>query len=607
MRTKRNIHLSALAVSLFVLLGSFTNCSQMAALSDGSSSNSSLSVDCDEELLNSYKTNVYPFFRSTSTCIGCHIEGGAGLGVFASADVNSSFAAFEGSGFSTVEYMATNPQHKPPYTGVQNQPAMDKIAPIWNAAEAEHLSCVSKSQNGGVDDSLLTSAKAAPAIYASTNATQTLSWDLDLGSDLAPTSTRSIPARVTIDVKVLYQTNSSGVKIAEGYIFSNPTLALKTTGVQVVAEGLFFQINGQPISSQTTFTSLSKVVSGTQAIPLMVANANTLIQPVGSSDTFQLYFRRLVPTSGDGEASPPLTPILSLQDSSTGATDYAQSTTVNTFVLRDSGILRWCLSESATPPASTEAACNNPTPGTTNGWNLSRPTSFKLSSGDGPKTVYLWVANDSLLINTTPAQYSITLDSTPPAAPTITGITVGNTQVAAMTVTHPNESDVTGWCVYEQNAIAATGTPKLTDACWSWTDLGAKPTTVGFKNGGNRTVRVFVRDKAGNISAASNAMNVNNPYGAITYADLTASVSTPRSTFTNRCFTCHGSSSGPGYSKLQLFTYDGALSVVKSGQLLSRINNVLSPMPNVNGGLMPQEERDLIRLWTMPEEGGNPL
>ena len=83
--------------------------------------------------------------------------------------------------------------------------------------------------------------------------------------------------------------------------------------------------------------------------------------------------------------------------------------------------------------------------------------------------------------------------------------------------------------------------------------------------------------------------------------------SSPRSIFTNRCLTCHGSSSNPGFSKLQLFDYNGALGVVTNGQLISRINNVLSPMPNVSGGLMPQIERDLIRLWTMPEEGTNPL
>jgi mono/diheme cytochrome c family protein len=593
----------------FVLLSCFyTNCSVMTAASDGSSLASRESVNCDADLLNTYKDVVYPFFKSTSTCIGCHVEGGPGIGVFSSSSVESSFASFEGAGFSKVQYMATNPQHKPPYTGIQNQPAMDAISPVWTAAESQHLTCVSKLQNGGVDASLLTSPKAAPSIYAANNGTQTLTWDLDLGSDLDSKMTRSIPARATIDVKVLYQM-VAGVKTATGYTFSNPTLLVKAQGSQVVVEGLFFQINGRPISSQTTFTSVSRVVAGNQAIPLMVANANTLIQPVGSSDTFQLYFRRLVTADGAGDASPPLTPILSLQDSTTGASDFARQATVNTFILRDSGILRWCLSESPTRPQSTQDPCQNTTPGTVNGWYTQRPTQFNLSAGDGTKTVYLWVANDSLLINLSPAQFTISLDTVAPAAATIGGITMGQTQVAAMSVTHTNESDVTGWCVAEQSAVMGPpGVPKLDDPCWRWTDLNAKPSTVGFKGSGPRLVRVYVRDQAGNISPPSNTASASNALGAITFAQLTEATSTPRSIFTNRCLTCHGNVNNPGFSKLQLFDYNGAFAVVMNGQLVSRINNVLSPMPNVAGGLMPQAERDLVRLWTMPEDPkANPL
>ena len=175
-----------------------------------------------------------------------------------------------------------------------------------------------------------------------------------------------------------------------------------------------------------------------------------------------------------------------------------------------------------------------------------------------------------------------------------------------MSVTHPNESDVAGWCVVEQSsALGDPSAPKLDDACWRWTDLNAKPSTVGFKGSGPRRIRVYVRDQAGNVSLPSNTVSASNPFGAITFAQLTSEVSTPRSIFTNRCLTCHGTASNPGFSKLKLFDYDGAYAVVQSGELISRINNVLSPMPNVGGGLMPQAERDLIRLWTMPEKDGD--
>ena len=177
-----------------------------------------------------------------------------------------------------------------------------------------------------------------------------------------------------------------------------------------------------------------------------------------------------------------------------------------------------------------------------------------------------------------------------------------------MSVSHPNESDVTGWCVIEQNAILnAPNKPDLKNNCWNWTDLSVKPTTVGFKEGGTRRVWVYVRDKAGNVSAASNVVQASNPFGAITYTQLTKPAGGPRAIFQNRCYTCHGTNANPGYSQLKLFNYQDALEVAEEGTLVSRINNVISPMPNVNGGLMPQRERDLIRLWVTPEEGNTPL
>ena len=607
-KVRYSLYFALLTVTLF----GYTNCGQFGASSDmasESSSGYSSSAQCDEDLLKLYASNVQPFFQSGAKCASCHIEGGTGLGAFASNDRMTSYLAFNAAGYSKVAYMATNPEHKPPYTGSQNQPDMDRIGSVWTKAETDHLNCVSRSENGGVDESLLTAPKQAPSIYSGTNSTQTLTWDLDLASDLDESVKRSLPARLTIDVKVMYQT-IQGVTTAKGYIFSNPTMAMKATGQQAVIEGLFFQINGRPISSQTTFTSLSRVVSSTQAIPLMAVSANTYISPVGTSDTFQLYVKRLVPTQAVDDASPPLTPLLSILDMDTHANDYSKSNTVSLRILRDSGILRWCLSESPTAPANTEATCVNNEMGANivNGWSLVRPTQFSFSGGNGTKNLYLWIANDSLKINQTAANASIIVDSVAPVAPTIVSITTGTTQVADMLVTHPNESDVTGWCVFEANFLNQPSAPSvnLNDACWRWTDLGAKPTTVGFKAGGNRNVWVYVRDRAGNISAPSNLKAATNPVGAITFSQLTGASGLPTSIFTNRCATCHGVSGAPGFSKLQLFDYTSANEVVTNGQLISRINNVLSPMPNVSGGLMPQKDRDLVRLWTMPEGGGAP-
>lgn len=553
----------------------------------------SAGANCDETLQNQYSAKIYPFFRQESTCVKCHVEGGIGLGLFASQDSKISFSAFSAAGASKVRYMATNPQHKPPYTGSQNQAAVDAWANFWTKSQQEYIECTARA-TGGTNESLLTGPQGAPSIYAARDRVETLTWNLDTAEDLAETVQRSLPAAFSIDVKLFYQSN-----IARGYIFSNPVLQLKDGSKQVLVEGISLYINGQLITSQTTFANVSRIVTGTLAIPLMAgAQASTFSEPLSTSDTFQFYFRRLALTSGGEEASPPLTPILKVFDSETGSSTLIKNRDLQATILRDAGILRWCLKESPTAPADMNDPC----------WVASRPDSFDISAGDGARSLYLWVANQGLKINTTPARVDYTLDTTPPSAPSIGSITVSDTQVAAMSVSHGNESDVTGWCVIEQNAIlSAPARPDLKDKCWSWTDNGAKPTTVGFKEGGARRVWVYVRDKAGNVSAASSVAQASNPFGAITFTQLTNPAGGSRAIFQNRCFTCHGSNANPGYSQLQLFNYEAALVVAESGTLISRINNPLSPMPNVNGGLMPQRERDLIRLWVTPEEGDQPL
>lgn len=569
------------------------------------STNASFSAgaSCEETFINRYRAQIHPFFRAENHCVKCHVEGGIGLGLFASPDAKISFASFNAAGVSKIRYMATNPQHKPPYTGSQNAAEVDAWTAKWNQGQAEYLAC---SAAGGTNDSLLTSPKNAASIYATRDKIQTLSWDLETAADLDETTKGAVPAVLKIDVKVFYQNN-----LAKGYVFSNPVIQLKDGSKQVLAESLYIHINGQRISSQTTFANISRVISGSSAIPLMPgALANTYIEPISSNDTFQLYFSRLALTSGGGDDAPPLTPILKAFDSETGSSLLIKSRDFQISVLRDAGILRWCLSESSTPPANADAPCASGLSGngTLNGWTTSRPDQYSIGAGDGTRTLYLWVANQNLKLNTTPARVDFTLDTVGPAAPVINSITVTDTQVAAMSVSHPNESDVTGWCVIEQNAILnAPNKPDLKNNCWNWTDLSVKPTTVGFKEGGTRRVWVYVRDKAGNVSAASNVVQASNPFGAITYTQLTNPAGGPRAIFQNRCYTCHGTNANPGYSQLKLFNYQDALEVAEEGTLVSRINNVISPMPNVNGGLMPQRERDLIRLWVTPEEGNTPL
>ncbi len=599
----------SLLLTAFVLIVAYNNCAGHHDTVGGRSWNAASIATCEAELMANFKSTVYSFVRSPNACVSCHVDGGQGLGAFASADVDRAFANFSTAGLQKISSQAISPAHKPPYSGVHHKPAIDTLNVSWPESEANYVDCLAKAEGGGVDESLLTASKGASGVY--TNKTeQTISWDLDVPADLDGQATRTLPAKLFLSVRVLYQT-IAGVERAKGYIFSNPMLQMKDPSLQVVIEGVYIHINGTLISSQTAFINVSRVVSGTQQVYLMRGDGNTIIDPVATTDTFAVYMRRALLTSAVDDSVPPLTPLLSITDSQTGSKTLLKSRTAPISILRDSGVVRWCLTESLTPPASTEAACPYPDAPVdpklvVNGWFVKRPTNFTFSSGDGAKRLYLWVANDSLMINESPATVAVTVDTTDPVAPTISNLTVTDTQVADLTIT--NTSDVTKWCVWEQNIIdPAPGKPDLDDPCWAWSYDGGKPDSVGFRGGGDRDVWVFVRDAAGNVSDASNKLSANNPFGPVTFAQLTGAAGDVRSVFTNNCATCHANIQNPGYQKLRLFEYNVALEVADSGALVARTNNPLSPMPNINGGLMPKKYRDMIRLWVSPEEGNTPL
>lgn len=599
----RILQVVALGVFLSVF---YTNCSgtqkgqenAIVGLDSGS-----FGLACEDQIKSKYSKIIQPFLSQEKTCGSCHIEGGIGLGSFASKDTETSYNSFKSAGFSKITLQAVNAGHKPPHTGPQNKTAINNISVIWPKVESDYLACLSKVDGGGADESILTSSKPAVNIY-NNKATQTLSWDLEIADDLDKLEERTVSAVVSVDIKILYQT-VDGVENVIGYIFSDPKIQLKTASDQIIVEGVYVYINDQLIQSQTAFTFVSKVIAGTALNTLMQGKGSTIIDPVKTTDTFALYIRRIVPTSENGGISAPPTPNLTLRNPSTGSDKFISTTTVSTSINKDNGIVRWCLSESDTGPATTEDPCpgQEAVIGTVNGWFVNRPTAFDVSAGDGLKKVNLWVANGNLKINNTAAFDSITLDTVAPDAPTISvtdnNLTAGEIPITGLNIT--NDTTVKGWCVIEQNYImAAPGKPMLNDVCWRWSYDGSKPDTVGFKGGGQRDVFVFVRDEAGNVSDSSNSTRVTNALGSITYTQLTGPATDPRSVLTNNCLACH-TPGGPGYQRLRLFEYKEAARVGDTGLLVSRTNNPVSPMPNISGGLMSKNQRDMIRLWTMPE------
>lgn len=97
---------------------------------------------------------------------------------------------------------------------------------------------------------------------------------------------------------------------------------------------------------------------------------------------------------------------------------YTKSTSVQVSI-NSSGLVnpkKWCLSESQiSRPYNSDSLCTGGQ-GSSNGWydSVNPPTSFQLSTGDGIKKVYIWVANEGKIVNLNPVSASITLDTIAP-------------------------------------------------------------------------------------------------------------------------------------------------------------------------------------------------
>jgi hypothetical protein len=100
----------------------------------------------------------------------------------------------------------------------------------------------------------------------------------------------------------------------------------------------------------------------------------------------------------------PGNPTLVLKDRTTGSTDYTNSPIVVAEVLNDDSVDKWLISESQ----NSQPAENDPF------WG-NELTAFTLSSGDGQKTVYIWVKDAAGNINPDPVSATITLDTTLPS------------------------------------------------------------------------------------------------------------------------------------------------------------------------------------------------
>lgn len=149
------------------------------------------------------------------------------------------------------------------------------------------------------------------------------------------------------------------------------------------------------------------------------------------------------------------------------------------------GIAGYILKESPTPAPTASSTA----------W-LTKPTSFKLSTGQGSKTVYAWVKDKAG--NVSVADSATTLwDATAPTA-SLTITTSSPTSNPTINVTASGNAGG-GSPIARYALVAGTTAPTLASA---WKDTA--PTTFELSGGlGVKTISLFVKDAAGNMSAAS--------------------------------------------------------------------------------------------------------
>lgn len=192
---------------------------------------------------------------------------------------------------------------------------------------------------------------------------------------------------------------------------------------------------------------------------------------------------------------------LSVADAAPASAGYALDTTIDSVsISNDGSVSKWCLSDGqiSRPTSISAGTCNGAN------WSLSRPTNLNISSGDGVKTIYLWVADSDGAINASAISTTITLDTSNPSIPstlTLGAVTADLTETPIMNWTA--SSDANGIAHYEvQITKNSDGT---TIHSWSTLTSGSKITGISppLDEGTNYTAHIRAFDNAGNKSTAT--------------------------------------------------------------------------------------------------------
>ena len=188
-------------------------------------------------------------------------------------------------------------------------------------------------------------------------------------------------------------TNPSSPNGDNGYFIGNaPTIILSAT-----------ETDGGTVSA-TYYRWGSSGNYSLYSTPIVAPEGlNTLyyysVDNVGNTETVQTSNYKV-------DLTPPMDPILALNNQTDGSDIYTHDRTVNVTISQDSEAAKWLLSETQMSR-----------PNRDNSLFSNKPKSFTLSSGDGNKIVYLWVKDIAGNVNQKQVSATILLHTTPPTVP----------------------------------------------------------------------------------------------------------------------------------------------------------------------------------------------
>ncbi len=598
---RRLSQIGILSVTFVVLLVGYTNCSAPFGSAGGAGSPANLSSEgsiCEATLRDAFNATYRPLFRDPQLCLGCHVDEGVSPYKFASANLDKSWSAFKVLDLNKIDSNAVSPSHAAPVTGPQNQEKFVAARNAYDQARASYENCLaSDTPTPGGDEpdelnaDLVMDEKNLPDLYFGDGRRVTVMWSLD--AEALPVGAR-VAATFSVDISVDYVTEGEK-KIPKGYTFSKPRIQMLTGEEELDVKGVTVQVNRKDLTGIEPLLSAEKIARGLgpmgqNGVELMnVIHDGDVKVPLASVSTADKIRFALVKATKRARTDNPAAPA--------AATIRANATFTRTprFAItigNDSAARRWCVTTSASRPTSTSAACPGFENSTFRGWWVARPTEFDLGFvGFAPTDnenvkFYVWVANADLRISEASGSGTIRYDIAPPAAVTYTGLAVNGTQIAEIQGLS-NSNEEVRWCVKEASSMQDAQNPQ---GC---TFRDEKPSFVGLRQMGTRYVGIHTRDLAGNVGPTPPVKSINNPYGRISFAQLTMD-NDPRGVFKRSCFSCHGSGAAEA-AKWNASSYADTITSENKPKILNRIENTSMPMPQA--GLLPVRERMLINLW----------